>query len=173
VRSISKRQKRQADALVRTITNHISSEARTATHQQNPRVVTGEKWVAVLDNRTTIGCAALDGKVYGFGKGPSVPRHWNCRSARVPEINPKFAQPDLDGERASEFGPVSGGTKYSTWFGKQSKSFQESVLGAERAQLYRNGGLKIDQFTDDLGVTYTLDELRKLEPQAFEQAGLV
>jgi len=172
VRSIVKRQTRQADALVRTVTNHISAEARSATHRENADVVIGEEFIATLDSRTTIGCAALDGKVFGFDEPPQVPRHWNCRSIRVAKLNPKYAQPDESGVRSSQFGPVSPKTTYSGWLKKQPKAFQESVLGVERAQLYRNGGLSIDAFTDDLGRTYTLDELRRLEPLAFERAGI-
>lgn len=172
VRSIVKRQTRQADALVRTVTNHISAEARSATHRENSDVVIGEEFVAVLDSRTTIGCAALDGKVFGFTEPPRVPRHWNCRSVRVAKLDPKYAQPDEFGVRSSQFGPVSPKTTYSGWLKKQPKAFQESVLGVERAKLYRNGGLSIDAFTDDLGRTYTLDELRRLEPLAFERAGI-
>lgn len=172
VRSVVKRQTRQADALVRTVTNHISAEARSATHRENSDVVIGEEFVATLDSRTTIGCAALDGKVFGFDEPPQVPRHWNCRSVRVAKLNPKYAQPDESGVRSSEFGPVSPKTTYSGWLKKQPKAFQESVLGVERAQLYRNGGLSIDKFTDDVGRTYTLDELKRLEPEAFERAGI-
>ena len=172
VRSVVKRQTRQADALVRTVTNHISAEARSATHRENSEVVIGEEFVATLDSRTTIGCAALDGKVFGFDEPPQVPRHWNCRSVRVAKLSPKYAQPDESGVRSSQFGPVSPKTTYSGWLKKQPKAFQESVLGVERAQLYRNGGLSINKFTDDLGRTYTLDELRRLEPLAFERAGI-
>jgi len=172
VRSVVKRQTRQADALVRTVTNHISAEARSATHRENSEVVIGEEFVATLDSRTTIGCAALDGKVFGFDEPPQVPRHWNCRSVRVAKLSPKYAQPDESGVRSSQFGPVSPKTTYSGWLKKQPKAFQESVLGVERAQLYRNGGLSINKFTDDLGRTYTLNELRSLEPLAFERAGI-
>ena len=172
VRSVVKRQTRQADALVRTVTNHISAEARSATHRENSEVVIGEEFVATLDSRTTIGCAALDGKVFGFDEPPQVPRHWNCRSVRVAKLSPKYAQPDESGVRSSQFGPVSPKTTYSGWLKKQPKAFQESVLGVERTQLYRNGGLSINKFTDDLGRTYTLDELRRLEPLAFERAGI-
>jgi len=173
VRSLVKRQGRQADALVRTVTNHISAEARSATHRDNSNILVGEEFVATLDNRTTVGCAALDGKVFGFNEPPQVPRHWNCRSVRVAKLNPKYYQPDEDGVRSSQFGPVSPKTTYSGWFRKQTKEFQETVLGKERAMLYRNGGLNIDKFSDDLGITYSLDELKRLEPQAFERAGLV
>jgi SPP1 gp7 family putative phage head morphogenesis protein len=172
VRSVVKRQTRQADALVRTITNHISAEARSVTHRENSDVLIGEEYVATLDDRTTIGCAALDGKVFGFNEPPQVPRHWNCRSVRVAKLNPKYAQPGETGVRSSQFGPVSAKATYSSWFKKQPKSFQEKVLGKERAQLYRNGGLNIEKFTDDLGVTYSLDELKRLEPEAFEIAGI-
>jgi len=172
VRNLTKRQARQADALVRTTVNHISSQARATTHKDNADILTGEMFEATLDSRTTIGCAALDGKIFGFNEPVFTPRHWNCRSQRIPVVNPKYAQPSLSGKRAAEGGPVSGGTKYSSWIKRQPKAFQQEVLGADRTELLRKGGLSIDKFSDPVGRTYTLDELRTLEPMAFEQAGL-
>lgn len=176
VRSTVKRQKQQADALVRTAIHHISGEARRETHIANSDILKGEEWVAVLDDRTTIGCAALDGRVFNFNEGPTIPRHWNCRSDRVPVLQDRFQVDGLVGTRASkgsEFtGQISAKRTYSGWIREQSASFQDTVLGPERAKLLRNGGLSLDKFTDDSGVQYTLAELRTLEPLAFERAGI-
>ena len=172
VRGLAKRQANQADALVRTTVNHISSQARATTHKDNSDILTGEMFEATLDDRTTIGCAALDGQVFNFDEPVFTPRHWNCRSQRIPVLNPRYAQPSLSGKRAAEGGPVSGKTKYGSWIKRQPKAFQQEVLGVDRTELLRNGGLSIDKFADPMGRTYTLDELRTLEPMAFEDAGL-
>jgi hypothetical protein len=57
---------------------------------------------------------------------------------------------------------------YGGWLKKQPASVQDEVLGIERAKLFRSGKLSIGKFTDDTGKVYTLDQLKKLEPLAFE-----
>jgi SPP1 gp7 family putative phage head morphogenesis protein len=176
VKDVSKRQASQAESLVRTSIQHISGEARKETHIANNDILQGEEWVAVLDDRTTIGCAALDGSIFNFNEGPTTPRHWRCRSTRVPVLQEKFRVPGLEGTRASKgsdfTGQISAKRTYSGWLRDQSESFQITVLGAERQKLFKAGGLSLDKFTDDVGVQYTLDELRLLEPVAFERAGI-
>ncbi len=56
-------------------------------------------------------------------------------------------------------GPVSNQVTYGGFLKRQSKEFQNDVLGPRRAELFRSGKLRIDQFTDDMGRTLTLDEL--------------
>jgi hypothetical protein len=45
-------------------------------------------------------------------------------------------------------------------------------LGIAKAKLFRDGKLSIGRFVDDQGRVLSLDDLRELEPLAFEQAGL-
>ena len=49
---------------------------------------------------------------------------------------------------------------------------QNRVLGPTRAKLFRKGGMNIERFTDPTGRSYTLAELRRLDSEAFELAGL-
>lgn len=157
----------QAEALTRTVTMAISSEARSRSVQANDRLLAGEKWVATLDGRTTIGCAGLDGRIFQIGEGPTTPRHYRCRSVRVPVIKPEFAL-DIPGRtRSSVDGPVSAQTKYGGWLAKQPRAVQDEVLGIERADLFRAGKLKIEDFSDSFGRVYTLDELKAREPLVF------
>lgn len=172
VMQVAKRQQAQAEALVRTSINHIASEARRETHLANTDILSGEEFVAVLDDRTTIGCAALDGKIFPFNRGPSTPRHWNCRSVRVPVLAPKFREGGLEGMRASKDGPVPASRTYGGWLRDQSAEFQDTVLGKERAKLFRTGGLSLEKFTDDMGKQYSLEQLKLLEPVAFQRSGL-
>lgn len=165
----AKRFRRQAESLIRTATNHMASEARAATHAANSDILDGEEWVSVLDGRTTITCASLDGKIFPIGQGPVVPRHWQCRSNRVPVLKPEYSILGKTGTRASMHGQVSAKRTYSGWLRDQPAAFQDEVLGRERAKLFRAGGLSLDKFTDDTGKVYSLDMLRQLEPQAFEQ----
>jgi hypothetical protein len=148
---------------VRTAANLTGSVARNATYRANSDVLKGEEYSAVLDGRTTITCASLDGKIYPVGEGHIPPLHYNCRSVRVPVVSDEFAALREGATRASMTGPVSSQTTYNSWLGRQSPEFQDEVLGPERARLFRSGGLSLDKFTDDAGKVYTLDELKARE----------
>jgi SPP1 gp7 family putative phage head morphogenesis protein len=161
--SVTNRHKRQAETLVRTSVNHISSEARSAVNQANDDILKGEEWVAVLDGRTTIGCATLDGKILGFNEPPFTPRHWGCRSVRVPVLDDRFQEGGLEGTRASVDGPVSAKRTYSGWLKDQSPEFQDQMLGKERGKLFRSGKIKLDQFVDENYNPVSLEQLRVLD----------
>jgi len=161
--SVTNKHKRQAEALVRTSVNHISSEARSAVNRANDDILKGEEYVSVLDGRTTIGCAALDGKILGFDEPPFTPRHWNCRSLRVPVLQDRFQEEGLDGTRASMDGPVSAKRTYSGWLKGQSKEFRVQVLGKERAALFDAGKLSLDDFVDANGNPISLKQLQVLD----------
>lgn len=167
----------QAKTLVRTITNHVSSAARTAVFTANKDVIRAVRYTAVLDGRTTAICGSLDGKVFPIGHGPRPPMHWNCRSITTPIIKKEFdAVPDVKTTRfaRNEKGKtnVGGKTTYNSWLKGQSKGFQEEVLGKDKAKLFRDGGLKMDKFVDKNFKPLTLDQLKRREPLAFDKAGL-
>jgi hypothetical protein len=108
--SVTNRHKRQAETLVRTSVNHISSEARSAVNQANDDILKGEEWVSVLDGRTTIGCATLDGKILEFNEPPFTPRHWGLpKRLRVPVLDDSSKKVDW-----KEPGPV--------WMGQYLRS---------------------------------------------------
>jgi SPP1 gp7 family putative phage head morphogenesis protein len=161
--SVTNRPKRQAETLVRTSVNHISSEARSAVNQANDDILKGEEYVSVLDGRTTIGCATLDGKILGFDEPPFTPRHWGCRSVRVPVLDDRFQEGGLEGTRASMDGPVSAKRTYSGWLKDQPAEFQDQMLGTERGKLFRSGKIKLDQFVDQNYNPVSLEQLRVLD----------
>ena len=163
IASVTNKHKRQAEALVRTSVNHISSEARSAVNRANEDILKGEEYVSVLDGRTTIGCAALDGKILGFDEPPFTPRHWNCRSLRVPVLKDEYQEGGLEGTRASVQGPVSAKRTYSGWLKDQSPEFQNGVLGLERAKMFRAGKLSLDDFVDSNGNPISLKQLQVLD----------
>lgn len=163
---VTGRTRQQIGALVRTSVNHITSQARQETYNANTDVIEKERFVATLDSHTTITCMSLDGNKYAIGKGPIPPLHWGCRSVRIPIVKPIYTV-KIDRKRASQDGPVSAKTTYAGWLRKQSNEFQDEVLGPERAKLFRSGKLTLDKFTDDRGVVYTLDQLKQLNPLAF------
>lgn len=78
--------RRDAETIVRTTVNHVSTEARQATWDANADIIDGVRWVATLDGRTSPVCRSRDGEVYPIDKGPRPPAHPNCRSTVVPVL---------------------------------------------------------------------------------------
>jgi SPP1 gp7 family putative phage head morphogenesis protein len=155
-----------ARTLARTATNHVANAARQEVYKANADIIPEELFVATLDSRTTPACRALDGKIFKLGKGPMPPIHWNCRSTRVPHIVPL----DEDAIRSGEFGPVPASVNYNEWLKRQTVGFQDEVLGPARGALFRKGGVTMPRFVDGKGELWTLAELRRREPSAWNRA---
>lgn len=166
----------RAKTVARTSIQHVASTARMQTLVENSDILDGYVWVSTLDGRTSQTCRSLDGKFFQFGKGPTPPIHPNCRSTMVPELNDEYDFLREGGTRASKDGPVDSDLSYYEWLKTQSPEFQDSALGPARGQLFREGGLSAEKFAKlNLGRNFqplTLEEMRKLEPLAFEKAGL-
>ncbi len=166
---VNVRTKQQAEAVIRTATNQVGSLARSEVYKANDDVIIGEEYVSVLDSRVTRICASLDGSKHEIGEGPHPPVHWNCRSMRTARINPKYnLGAGVTGKRAAQGGPVSAKTTYGGWLKDQPHSVQDEVLGVERAKLFRSGKISIKSFSDDTGKEYTLEQLKALNPLAFD-----
>ena len=165
---------RNADAIVRTAVQHVSSVARFETWNQNRNIVKGYRWVSTLDARTSNQCRTLDQQVFELGKGPKPPIHIRCRSTTVAELDGRFDFLKAGRTRASKDGQVDGSETYYSWLSKQPAEFQDDVLGPTRGQLFRNGGLSYERFAQlNLGRNFkplTLDEMRQKEPNAFKRA---
>jgi hypothetical protein len=69
-------------------------------------------------------------------------------------------------------GRVPATTSYQDFLMRQKPAFQDEVLGKRKGQLFRKGGLKLDQFVDRAGNELTLAELAAANPGAFARAGL-
>lgn len=168
--------KRHAEAIVRTAVQHVGDTARLETYKANADIVKAEQWVSVLDSRTTEQCMALDGRVFDLDNGPRPPIHINCRSARVPVLADEFAFLTKGEMRSSKDGPVPATLTYFQWLKSQPASFQDEALGPVRAKLFRDGGLSAERFAalqlDRNFQPLTLAEMKKLEPLAFNRAGI-
>lgn len=165
--------RRQVDTLVRTATNHASSVARSELYAANDELIEGYRWVSTLDARTTMICGSRDGEVYRRGQGPMPPAHWGCRSTTIPVVKEAFSLASGMGGERPAFGPdgaevINSRTTYGGWLKKQPTEFVDEVLGPERSKLFRSGKIKFDQFVDTTGRVYTLDELKALNPLAFQ-----
>src|SRR5690606_28982066 len=77
---------REAEAIVRTAVTHVSNVGMMETFKANAQVVVATEFVSVIDSRTTILCASLDGTTWPIDatdvKVP--PLHVNCRSILAP-----------------------------------------------------------------------------------------
>lgn len=69
-------------------------------------------------------------------------------------------------------GTTPANVNYETFLRRQSKEFQEDVLGKTKARLFRRGDLTLDKFVDRQGNELNLSELASRERQAFVDAGL-
>lgn len=101
----------------------------------------------------------------------------NCRTTQVPVLKDEYRR-DIPGSVRPAVGPdgaeqVSSNTTYGDWLARQPASFQKEVLGPTRYKLFSKGELTLDRFVDgETGRQYTLNQLKELEPHAFELAGL-
>lgn len=163
-RLVTTRSRQQAEAVIRTATNHVGATARDEVYRANADILEGERFMAVLDGHTTLTCIKYDAlrEVYALGQGPQPPLHYRCRSVRIPIVKEEYRLGGL-GERASMDGPVDNRVTYGGFLRRQSKEFQDDVLGPRRAALFRSGKVTINQFTDDAGRVLTLDELAARE----------
>jgi hypothetical protein len=155
----------------------------------NKEYLGDEIYVAVLDSHTTVMCANLDGKIFAIGKGPYPPIHWGCRSDRVAVLDWRkiatrpargYAEKELRGlspearrKRVAELiGEVPSRVTYEQWLADQSETFQNEMLGINRARLLRSGGLKLKDFVDRQNQKLTLGQLRARHTDVFDRLGI-
>lgn len=163
--------RREAEAVARTTVQHVASAARMEFWNENDDLVSGYRFVATLDGRTSSQCRALDGKTFKLGEGPIPPLHINCRSTTVAELNDGLDFLDEGATRSSQDGYVDATKTYYDWLSEQPVEFQDNVLGPERGKLFRESGLTPQQFADlQLDKNFqprTLEEMRAAAPSAF------
>lgn len=190
--SVSKTLRRNMNTLVRTGLQAASAEARQAVYTENKPLLKGVRWVSTLDGRTSSICQARDGLLFDVNEGPRPPAHFGCRSTTVPVtkswqelgfdadepkkgmrpfIRSKQKLKDIPvSERSALVGRVKSDTTYSEFLSRQSKGFQEDVLGTTKAKLFRDGGLSLDKFVDmKTGRELTIDELSTRYKENFRQ----
>lgn len=168
--------KRNAETVVRTAIAHASSVAREETYNQNADLVEKYEIVATLDSKTSVTCRYYDGKKFIVGKGPRPPLHPRCRSTTVPVLSKEFDFLDEGATRSSIDGYVPATMTYYDWLKTQSAAMQEAALGKKMALLFQKGGLTSERFSklslDRNFMPASLKEMRKLEPLAFQKAGI-
>ena len=169
---------RGAVSIVRTAIQAGAVQAMDAVYQQNSALFSGWRWVAKLDSRTCIRCAALDGKVFPLGKGPRMPAHPRCRCLRQPILKKEaeLGAPDEDVQRLTrtwverEAGNVDMGgrriivtERTDRWFGEFWKDMrtdlQDAMVGRDRAAALRAGRIRWADIVDGEGRVRTLKTL--------------
>lgn len=163
----------QAETLVRTSVNHVTTAARDALYSENEDLIEGVRIVATLDvtsrRRTCPICGGLDGQVFPVGKGPRPPFHPNCRCTTAPQLKSLrqlgVTKNDVDlnpSQRRSVDGNVPATTTYEDTLRRARPEYQAEVLGKRGADLFRSGRLRLDEFVDRNYRPLTVAELEKL-----------
>ena len=142
--------------MVRTASTHVLNQARIDNLQALG--VQEVRFVATLDERTSLICASQDGKVYETGKGPVPPLHPNCRSVVVPWFGPTKGA-----IRATVDGPVPADMTFRSWLNTQSASKQDEILGRQRASAWRAGKLSFERMIGPDLKPLSIAELRRLD----------
>ena len=174
---------RGAVSIVRTGIQTGAVKAMDKVYEGNRDLIAKWRWVAKLDSRTCILCAATDGKVFEFGEGPPMPRHIRCRCLRQPILrkNADLGIPDADVQRLSrrwierEKGSIDmGGRKiletaqtdrwFGEWFPSLRPDLQDSIVGKARAEALRSGRISWSDLLDSDGNYRTLKDLGLKRP---------
>lgn len=168
---------RSVKTLVHTSYNHVSNKARydffTAGADHDYELKFGVKkkkkkkkkkknveiegfvWAATLDDLTCTTCEELDGEYFEAEEYYEIQAssHPNCRCVGIPLVDVEefeFVRPKR--------------IRYADWLRRQPVSFQEEILGKERASMFSRG-MPLKKFVDASGIRYNLSELRKIEGQ--------
>jgi SPP1 gp7 family putative phage head morphogenesis protein len=158
----------QIVALVRTSINQVANAASQQVYEANQDITKKYRYVATLDTRTSSICRALDGREFEYGKGPTPPQHFNCRSTTVPVIDYKELgfTPPPPAKRASAGGQVPADQTYGQWLAKQDLETKAKALGANKVPYFNRLADKygptdaIAKLVRDDGSELTLDQLR-------------
>ena len=158
----------QISTIVRTSVNQVANAASQQVYEANQDITKKYRYVATLDSRTTAICRANDGREFEYGKGPTPPLHFSCRSTTVPVIDYEGLgfDPPRPGKRAAKGGMVDSDTSYGQWLLQQGKERQQEVLGSKAPyfrMLARKHGARdaMAKLVREDGRELTLDQLRR------------
>jgi len=163
---------RQVMAVVRTSINQVANTASQQVYEANQDITSKYRYTATLDSKTSAICRALDGREFEYGKGPTPPQHFNCRSTTVPVIDYEALgfTPPKPGKRAAQGGMVPDTQSYGQWLNDQSKEVKADVLGPEKVPYFNRLAKKygptdaIRKFVREDGSELTLEQLRRRYP---------
>jgi len=120
--------------------NQVANAASQASYKANQDVTKRYQYTATLDNRTSAICRALDGREFEYGKGPTPPQHFNCRSTTVPIIDYE----GLGVEPPPRSDVIDDRQTYGEWLAKQTEARKAEILGSKgRAKIFDGFAEKI------------------------------
>lgn len=166
--------RKSAERMVRTAMMGIANAVREEVFKSNEEVVKGREWVATLDTRTCVACAARDGKAWDMEGKPlnghsfpysPPPLHFSCRCCLSPvlrtweELGIEGFEDFDEGTRASMDGQVPGAMDFEEWFETLDEERQEAILGKGRYELYKSGKISFSDLVDQNGRGLTVKEL--------------
>lgn len=165
---------RAAKTMARTGTNHYSTQATVAFVDKNDEVLTGYRFIATLDGRTSRECSALDQRVFKKDD-PNIPfpaLHPNCRSRITYEVDGRYTYDDSASTRPSNFRDADGKREPKRVSSKEiyyqelkgmSAADRNAILGAQLGQALSK--MNSEQFAKSLiDSTYnplTIAEMKK------------
>ena len=161
---------KQIKTMVRTSVNQVANAASQAVYTQNRDVTKKYKYVATLDSRTSPICRTLDGRTFEYGKGPTPPQHFNCRSTTRAFIDYEALglKPPKAGMRAAEGGMIPADQSYGDWFKGRPRKEQEKILGNKGQVDYFNALAKkygpddaMRRFIREDGTQKTIADLKR------------
>jgi len=159
------------------------------TYKANADIIRGVQWMAILDNRTSDICKALDGQAWTLDgaklpgtvhdfQGPP-PAHFNCRSTLIPvlkswsdlnksssrEVRRRLKRANLSHPvRTSLDGKISEDMTYEQWLAqKDSKNPQmvKKILGPSKYTLWKEDKMTFTDLIDQSWNPLTVAELKK------------
>ena len=153
-----------ASTLVRTGNASIANQAQALLMDINEDLIDYQQHLSTLDSRTSLICRQRDGLKWTIDGQPvghsepfiRPPLHPNCRSIIILIINGKHPS-----TRASEFGQVDGSMNYANFLKEQSVTYQNKVLGKQRAQWFRDDKLDFRKMLNQEDRPLTIEQLRK------------
>ena len=150
------RSRRHLQGVLMSSVAFVAAQTRSVSRELNIDIVPREQWTCVLDAATCLECMSWHGEVFRVAEGPSPPLHIRCRCIRIP----------------MGLGDPASAQMFDDWLSEQPQEIVVEALGVRRARLFRKGGMQVGDFTNSVGRTYTLKQLREKEPWAFRAAGL-
>jgi SPP1 gp7 family putative phage head morphogenesis protein len=162
-------------SIARTEIQRVANTVALANYQHNSDVVGGVVYLATLDSRTCLVCAPFHNKVFRYnGAGllppdaPAVPQHPRCRCFYAP-VTRSWREMGLDiddpGHRRRMDGKRPENMDFESWLKRQPVERQVEVFGPARHDLWSNGRLRMDRFSDQ-GRVLNLGELAARYPSA-------
>lgn len=159
----------QVMTIVRTSINQVANTASQQVYEANQDITKKYRYVATLDTRTSSICRALDGKEFEYGRGPTPPQHFSCRSTTVPVIDYDELgfTPPPPAKRASKGGQVPADQTYGQWLANQDAATKAEALGPGKVAYFDRLAAKygprdaIAKLVRDDGSEVTLEQLRK------------